>query len=30
MLFVGKVYNLKVKDGDRYFVGEDGVVVRDW
>ncbi|MHC4488913.1 MAG: prepilin-type N-terminal cleavage/methylation domain-containing protein [Planctomycetota bacterium] len=28
--FVGKVYNLKVKDGDRYFVGEDGVVVRDW
>jgi prepilin-type N-terminal cleavage/methylation domain-containing protein len=28
--FVGKVYNLKVKDGDRYLVGEDGVVVRDW
>ena len=28
--FVGKVYNLKVKDGDRYFVGKDGIVVRDW
>ncbi|MHC4805832.1 MAG: prepilin-type N-terminal cleavage/methylation domain-containing protein [Planctomycetota bacterium] len=28
--FVGKVYNLKVKDSDRYLVGEDGVVVRDW
>jgi len=30
MPFVGKVYNLKVKDGERYFVGEDGVIVRDW
>jgi len=30
MPFVGKVYNLKVKDGDRYLVGKDGVVVRDW
>jgi prepilin-type N-terminal cleavage/methylation domain-containing protein len=28
--FVGKVYNLKVSDSDRYFVGKDGVVVRDW
>ncbi|MCH8120002.1 MAG: prepilin-type N-terminal cleavage/methylation domain-containing protein [Planctomycetes bacterium] len=30
MPFVGKVYNLKVKDGEQYLVGEDGVVVRDW
>jgi len=28
--YVGKVYNLKVKDGEQYLVGEDGVVVRDW
>ena len=28
--FVGKVYNLKVKDSEKYLVGEDGVVVRDW
>jgi prepilin-type N-terminal cleavage/methylation domain-containing protein len=28
--FVGKVYNLKVKDAEQYLVGEDGVVVRDW
>jgi hypothetical protein len=28
--FVGKVYNLKVKDSEEYLVGEDGVVVRDW
>jgi prepilin-type N-terminal cleavage/methylation domain-containing protein len=28
--FVGKVYNLKVKNGGQYLVGEDGVVVRDW
>jgi len=27
---IGKVYNLKVKDAERYLVGEDGVVVRDW
>jgi len=27
---VGKVYNLKVKNGQQYLVGEDGVVVRDW
>ncbi len=30
MPFVGKVYNLKVKGGERYFVGKDGVIVRDW
>lgn len=30
MPFVGKVYNLKVKDGEQYLVGKDGVVVRDW
>jgi hypothetical protein len=29
MPFVGKVYNLKIKDSDRYFVGNDGVIVRD-
>jgi prepilin-type N-terminal cleavage/methylation domain-containing protein len=28
--FVGKVYNLKVKGSDQYFVGKDGVVVRDY
>jgi hypothetical protein len=28
--FVGKVYNLKIKSSDRYLVGEDGVVVRDY
>ena len=27
---IGKVYNLKVKDAERYLVGKDGVVVRDW
>ncbi len=30
MPYVGKVYNLKVKDSEQYLVGEDGVVVRDW
>jgi len=30
MPYVGKVYNLKVRDGEQYLVGEDGVVVRDW
>ena len=30
MPFVGKVYNLKIKNADQYFVGKDGVVVRDW
>jgi len=29
-LLVGKVYNLKIKNSDRYFVGSDGVVVRDY
>jgi formylglycine-generating enzyme required for sulfatase activity len=28
--FVGKVYNLKVKSSDRYMVGKDGVIVRDY
>jgi len=28
--FVGKVYNLKVADSEQYFVGKDGVIVRDW
>ena len=28
--YTGKVYNLKVKNGERYLVGKDGVVVRDW
>jgi len=28
--FVGKVYNLKVKNGEQYLVGKDGIVVRDW
>jgi len=27
---VGKVYNLKIKNSDRYFVGNDGVIVRDY
>ncbi len=27
---IGKVYNLKVKDGEQYLVGKDGVIVRDW
>lgn len=26
----GKVYNLKVRNGERYLVGKDGVIVRDW
>ncbi|MBA7479501.1 hypothetical protein ES707_14935 [subsurface metagenome] len=30
MPLVGKVYNLKVKGSERYFVGKDGVIVRDW
>jgi prepilin-type N-terminal cleavage/methylation domain-containing protein len=28
--YVGKVYNLKVTNGEQYFVGKDGVIVRDW
>jgi prepilin-type N-terminal cleavage/methylation domain-containing protein len=27
---VGKVYNLKVRNSERYLVGHDGIVVRDW
>jgi len=27
---VGKVYNLKVMNSERYLVGKDGIVVRDW
>jgi len=27
---IGKVYNLKVKKSERYLVGKDGIVVRDW
>ncbi len=30
MPLVGKVYNLKIKSSDRYFVGSDGVIVRDY
>ncbi|MBN2315845.1 MAG: SUMF1/EgtB/PvdO family nonheme iron enzyme [Sedimentisphaerales bacterium] len=28
--FVGKVYNLKIKDSDQYAVGKDGLIVRDY
>jgi hypothetical protein len=28
--YVGKVYNIKVEDSDRYLVGEDAVIVRDY
>jgi hypothetical protein len=28
--YVGKVYNLKVRNGEMYLVGKDGVIVRDW
>lgn len=28
--FVGKVYNLRVKDSNQYMVGKDGVIVRDY
>jgi hypothetical protein len=28
--FVGKVYNLKIKDTDWYLVGRDGLIVRDY
>ncbi len=27
---IGKVYNLMVRNSERYLVGKDGVVVRDW
>ena len=26
----GAVYNLRIKDGQRYLVGKDGIMVRDW
>ena len=28
--YVGKVYNLKIDGSDRYAVGEDAVIVRDY
>jgi len=28
--YIGKVYNLKIKDSDRYIIGEDAVIVRDY
>ena len=28
--FVGKVYNLKIQSSDRYVVGRDGIIVRDY
>ena len=28
--FVGKCYNLKIKGADRYFVGQEGIIARDW
>jgi formylglycine-generating enzyme required for sulfatase activity len=28
--YVGKVYNLKIQNSDRYMVGKDGVIVRDY
>jgi formylglycine-generating enzyme required for sulfatase activity len=30
MPFIGKVYNLKMKNSDQYMVGKDGVIVRDY
>jgi len=27
---VGKVYNLKIKDSDRYLVGKDALIARDY
>jgi hypothetical protein len=30
MPYVGKVYNLKVKNSEQYAVGKDGLIVRDW
>jgi len=30
MPYVGKVYNLKVKGSDRYLVGKDAIIVRDY
>jgi len=28
--YTGKVYNLKVRNSERYLVGKDRIVVRDW
>ena len=28
--FVGTSYNLKIQGSERYFVGKDGIVARDW
>jgi outer membrane protein assembly factor BamB len=28
--FAGKAFNLKIEETDRYFVGRDGIIVRDW
>ncbi|MCP4259594.1 MAG: hypothetical protein GY774_19095, partial [Planctomycetes bacterium] len=28
--FVGKVYNLKIKGAEKYFVGKDSLIVRDY
>ena len=28
--YIGKVYNLKIRNGEQYLVGKDGIVVRDW
>jgi hypothetical protein len=28
--YIGKVYNLKIKDSDSYAIGEDGIIVRDY
>ena len=30
MPYIGKVYNLKIDDSDRYLVGKDAIVVRDY
>ena len=29
-VFTGKVYNLKIRASECYYVGKTGVVVRDW
>jgi len=28
--YVGKVYNLKIKNSDQYIIGKDGIIVRDY
>jgi len=28
--YIGRVYNLKIKDSDQYIIGEDAVIVRDY